>query len=156
MTKKISLPKAYSIKASEHFYSVMRSDVALLREKGSYETCMTVILCCIDALAAESGDANPNKFRAFVTKHFPTLCAELDGAVRGKSGAEVLYDKFRNGFAHLRGPKSGFAIANDSELEGRYAIEVEVNGNGECVAINVDRLINDFTQIVSALERSAA
>ena len=155
MTKKLSLPESYSIKAPEHFYSVMGSDVALLREKGSYETCTTVILCCIDALAAGPGDANPKKFRAFVKIHFPTLCAELDGTVPGKSGAEVLYNKFRNGFAHLRGPKSGFAIANDSELEGRYATEVEIKGKGNCVAINVDRLINDFRQVVAALGRGA-
>lgn len=156
MTKKISLPASYSINAPEHFYAVMRHDVALLRDQGSYETCTTVILCCIDALAAGSGHAHPNKFRAFVKKHFPTLCAELDGAVPGKSGADVLYDKFRNGFAHIRGPKSGFAIANDGELEGRYATEVEVKGNGTWVAINVDRLINDFRQVVADIARRAA
>jgi len=156
MTTKISLPASYSIKAPEHFYTVMDHDVALLRDQGSYETCMTVILCCIDALAAGPDDADRNKFGAFVKKHFPTLCAELDGAVPGKSGAEVLYDKFRNGFAHLRGPKSGFAIANDSELEGRYATEVEVEGKGNWVAINVDRLINDFRQVVAVLGRGAA
>lgn len=156
MTKKISLPASYSIKAPEHFYAVMCHDVALLRDQGSYETCTTVILCCIDALAAGNGDADRNKFGAFVKKHFPTLCAELDGAVSGKSGAEVLYDKFRNGFAHLRGPKSGFAIANDSELEGRYAAEVEVKEKGTWVAINVDRLIKDFRQVVADIGRRAA
>ena len=153
---KISLPASYSIKAPEHFYAVMSSDVALLRDQGSYETCTTVILCCIDALAAGPGDANPNKFRTFVNEHFPALCAELNGAVPGKSGADVLYDKFRNGFAHLRGPKFGFAIANDGELEGHYATEVEVEGKGRHVAINVDRLINDFRKVVADLERGAA
>ena len=156
MTTKISLPASYSIKAPEHLYAVMGHDVALLRDKGSYETCMTVILCCIDALAAGPGDANQRKFGAFVKKHFPTLCAELDGTVPGKSGAEVLYDKFRNGFAHLRGPKSGFAIANDSELKGRYATEVEIKGRGTWVAMNVDRLINDFSRVVADLGRHAA
>lgn len=156
MFKKISLPTSYRIKAPEHFCAVMARDVALLRDRGSYETCTTVILCCIDALAAGSGDADRGKFAAFVKKHFPTLCTELDGAVSGKSGADVLYDKYRNGFAHLRGPKSGFAIANDSELEGRYATEVEIEGRGTWVAINVDRLINDFSQVVADLGRNAA
>lgn len=155
MTEKISLPASYSINAPEHFYAVMCHDVALLRDQGSYETCTTVILCCIDALAAGPGDAHRNKFGAFVEKHFPTLCADLDGTVPGKSGAEVLYDKFRNGFAHLRGPKSGFAIANNSELKGRYAAEVEVKEKGTWVAINVDRLIDDFTQIVADIGRRA-
>lgn len=156
MTNKILLPASYSIKAPEHLYSVMGHDVALLRDKGSYESCTTLILCCIDALAAGPDDANPSKFAAFANKHFPTLCAELDGVVRGKSGAEVLYDKYRNGFAHLRGPKSGFAIANDSELEGRYATEVEIKGRGTWVAINVDRLIKDFIRVVADLGRHAA
>jgi len=154
--KKLSLPASYSIKAPEHFYAVMGRDVALLRDKGSYETCTTVILCCIDALAAGPGNADRSKFGAFVKKHFPTLCAELHGAVPGKSGAEVLYDKFRNGFAHLRGPKSGFAIANDAELEGHYATEVEIEGKGKYVAINVDRFIDDFRQVVADLGRGAA
>jgi hypothetical protein len=156
MTKKISLPASYRIKAPEHFYAVMGRDVALLRDKGSFETCTTVILCCIDAIAAEPGDADPKKIGAFVKKHFPTLCAELDGAVPGMSGAEVLYKKYRNGFAHLRGPKSGFAIANDSELEGRYATNVEIMGRGTWVAINVDRFINDFIRVVADLRQHAA
>jgi hypothetical protein len=156
MTKKISLPASYRIKAPEHFYTVMGRDVALLRDKGSFETCTTVILCCIDAIAAEPGDADPKKFGAFVKKHFATLCAELDGAVPGMSGAEVLYKKYRNGFAHLRGPKSGFAIANDSELEGRYATNVEIMGRGTWVANNVDRFINDFIRVVVDLRQHAA
>jgi hypothetical protein len=154
MTKKISLPASYRIKAPEHFYTVMGHDVALLRDKGSFETCTTVIFCCIDAIAAGAGDAARSKFSNFVKKYFPTLCTELEGTVPGKSGADILYDKYRNGFAHLRAQKSGFAIANDSELEGRYATEVEIKGRGTWIAINVDRLINDFIQVVANLRGS--
>jgi hypothetical protein len=134
----------------------MRRDVALLRSHASYVTCTTVVLCCIDAIAAAGGDADPGKFRRFVNKHFPVLCTELSGAVAGKSGSMVLYDKFRNGFAHLRGPKSGFAIAENHELKGRYAGELEAEGFGKFMAINVDRFIDDFLRLVEALEQGAA
>jgi hypothetical protein len=156
MTRKLPRSAFYSIKSPEHFYTAMGRDVKLLREHVSYTTCTTVVLCCIDAMAAGSGEANRGSFATFVNEHFPALCADLDGTVPGKSGAEVLYSKFRNGFAHLRGPKSGFAIAEDHELEGRYAGEIEVEGIGKFVAINVDRLINDFLRVVDDLGRGAA
>jgi hypothetical protein len=73
----------------------------------------------MDALAAGGGDTSSGKFGVFARRHFHELCEGLDDAVLGKSGEMVLYNIFRNGFAHLFAPKTGFAIAEDHELETR-------------------------------------
>ena len=116
----------------------------------------TIIVCCLDALAAGSGQASPGKFDAFVSKHFAGLCADLETACPGKAGAAILRDGFRNGFAHLRGPKGQFAIAEDHELEGAFVDEIEIDGVGLFVALNVDRLARDFLLLLDRLENDAA
>lgn len=154
--KRIAKGSYFSIKAPRHFYSIMRRDVQLLRDHTSWTTCVTVVLCCIDAIAAGDGKASSGKFTKFVERHLREPCADLAGAVRGKSGGQVLYSKFRNGFAHLRGPRSGFAIAENGELDGHYAGRVEVDGIGTLVAVNVERLVDEFLRLVTDLEKRAA
>lgn len=156
MTKRLPSSSYYSIRAAENFYRDMRHDVELLRDHGRHTTCTTVILSCLDALAAGPGEASARTFAKFVRHHFPELCADLDGTVKGKSGANVLYDRFRNGFAHLRGPKSAFAIADNAELDGRWAGELEVDGKGTFVAINVERLTSEFLSLIDRLEKGVA
>ena len=91
----------------------MRDDVELLLSKRAYLSLTTVIMCCLDALAAGAGKATRGKFESFVEKHFYGLCTALESVCPGRKGGAILYDEFRNGFAHLRGPKSKFAIAED-------------------------------------------
>jgi hypothetical protein len=156
MTRKLSKDSLYRIRSPENFASAMRDDVRLLAEHRRYVTCTTVILCCVDALSAGTGRATRGKFVAFVTRHFPELCQDLERTVPGRPGAETLYDKYRNGFGHLRGPKSGFAIAEEHEVGGRYADEIEVEGVGPFVALNVDRLTSDFLLFLGRLDTRAA
>lgn len=157
MTDVKRLPRSahYSIKAPRHLFRDMRRDVALLRKHGRYVSCTTIVLCCLDALAADSGGATRGKFVAFVQRHFSVLCAELRKAT-GRPGAEVLYAEYRNGMAHLRGPRSGFAIAEDHEVDGSYARHLHFDGVGTFVAINVDRLIRDFVILTRTLESRGA
>lgn len=133
----------------------MRSDVELLRSHRAYLSLTTVIVCCLDALAAGSGRATRGKFEKFVERHFPDLCRALSTACVSKKGVSVLYDNYRNGFAHLRGPKDGFAIAEDDELNGDWVDQIEVDGVGKYVAINVDRLAKEFLELLNQLEVSA-
>jgi hypothetical protein len=144
----------YRIRDPKNFYSAMRSDVHLLLK--SYLSLTTVIVCCLDALAAGSGEATRPKFEAFVTRHLPDLCTDLEKARPGKKGAATLYDGFRNGFAHLRGPKREFAIAEDLELDGAWADQVEVDNVGSFVALNVDRLAREFLMLLDRLEGGSA
>jgi len=130
----------------------MREDVLLLRAHSRHTTCVTVILSCLDALSAGQGKATAGKFATFVQRHFPDLCFGLDGRVRGKSGAQVLYDKYRNGFAHVRGPKTGFAIADNQELDGNWARVLAVEGKGHFVAINVERFTGECLLLLDKLE----
>ena len=111
-------------------------------------------MCCIDALAAGSGDSSRGKFQAFVSQHFPELIVALKTAGTGGNGAAILYNSFRNGFAHLRGPKATFAIAEDHELDGLWADRIMVESE-EFVAINVDRLAREFLLLVDRLETTA-
>ena len=155
MAHKLPLESLYRIRDPKNFYSAMHADIELLWTNRRYVSLTTVIVCCLDALAADSGDATRRKFEAFVTKHLPDLCAQLQAAYPRQNGAWTLYDKFRNGFAHLRAPKPEFVIAEEHELNGLWAGRVEFNGDGEFTAINVDRLAREFLQLLAVLERSA-
>ena len=108
-------------------------------------------MCCLDALAADPGDAGRGKFGSFMERHFPELCTLLDSVCPGRRGTDVLYDKFRNGFAHNRGPKSNFVIVEDHEVEGHWAGRFP-DLDGKPVGINVDRLAKEFLKLLDQLE----
>lgn len=150
MVRKLPVKTFYRIRDPQNFYAAMRADVDLLWSNRVYLSLTTVILCCLDALAAGSGKATRGKFKCFVMQYLPDLCAALETVCPGKKGAEVLYDDYRNGFAHLRGPKRTFAIATDQELGGDWADRIEVNGS-QLIAINVDRLAREFLMLVNRL-----
>jgi hypothetical protein len=105
------------------------------------------------ASPTSSLSASSGKFCAFVKKNFQELCSDLDGTVPRKSGEKVLYAFFRNGFAHRFAPERGFLIAEDHELDGRYAGIVEFNGVGKFIAINADRLAEDFLKLIESLKK---
>lgn len=144
----------YRIRDPRHFHSAMRSDVTLLHSHRAYVSLTTIIMCCLDALAAGSGKATRGKFEAYIKRHFPGLSEAVERASPGRGGATVLYEAFRNGFAHLRGPKAAFAIAEDHELASNWAERILV-GETELVAINIDRLAREFLVLLSRLESSA-
>ena len=155
MTNKLPPSAFYKIKDPKHFFPAMRSDIKLLQDNARYTTCMTVIMCCIDAVAAGEGEANPGKFAAFAEKYLPQICDGLANTVTGKSGAQVLYDKYRNGLCHLRGPKSGFGIAEDHELCGKYTGVIEIDGVCKFMAVNMDRFTKDFLALLEQFEKDA-
>jgi len=151
MVRKLSPEGFYQIRDPNNFHAAMCADVELLLSKRAYVSLTTVIMCCLDALAAGSGEATRGKFESFAGKHFPGLCTALESVCPGRKGGGILYDEFRNGFAHLRGPKSKFAIAEDHELSGDWADMVEVNAVGHFVAINIDRLAGEFLRVLGQL-----
>ncbi len=156
MTIKLDRNAFYDIRAPQNFCSAMRKDVKLLFQNAAYTTCTTVVLCCIDALSAGNGDSSSRKFKRFVSRNFPVLCAELERLVSKKQGAEILYERFRHGLAHVRSPRFGFAIADNTEMEGRYAAEVQIEGFETFIAVNAERLINDFLELLDRIEQGAA
>ena len=155
MVRQLLATTFYRVRDPKNFYKAMRRDVALLLEHRAYLSLTTVIVCCLDALAAGSGKASRRQFEAFVVQHFPELCADLHARYPTRPGARSLYDGFRNGFTHLRGPKSEFAIAEDHELDGAWADTVAVDGVGQFVALNVDRLAREFLNLLDELEQGA-
>ena len=155
MPKTLPSTAYYSIRDPQNYYRDMREDVEVLRANKRFTACVLVILSCLDAIAAGKGDATNGKFKSFATTEFPELCKGLDGILPGKSGADVLYDSFRNGFMHLRGPKANFGIADNSELDGKWAGLVTVEGKGTYVVINVERLIEHFLALVNRLEAAS-
>jgi|SRR5882724_4630884 len=87
MLRNFSSPKdVYRIRAPKNFYAAMRDDVELLLQNKRYLALTTVIMCCVDALAADSGDADRGKFERFMKKHFPDLCTLLDPKKRAQVG----------------------------------------------------------------------
>jgi hypothetical protein len=153
MARKLPPETFYQIRDSKNFYAEMRADIELLRSNRRYVSLATVIVCCLDALAAGPGEATYGKFEKFVKTHFPDFCSALESLRPGRSGSRILYDDFRNGFAHLRGPKSKFAIAEDHELGGDWADLVEVDAVVQFVAINIDRLAQEFLKLLDQLEK---
>ena len=142
----VRLPKTaiYQIKSPGTLYVGMVRDVDLLFNQPAFTSCATLIVCFIDALAAGTGKASKPKFLAFMKKYFPVLCSELAAAVPGKAGAVTFYEQFRNGLAHLRGPKSGYALARETETGEKYAEVFDVDGRSQYVGVNIDRLHTDF------------
>ncbi|MBM3728536.1 MAG: hypothetical protein FJW40_24315 [Acidobacteria bacterium] len=131
----------------------MKSDVTLLHEHRAYLSLTTIVFCCLDALAAGRGKATSGKFKNFVSHHFPVLVDDIENACdRRGSGAAILYDAFRNGFAHLRAPKIRFAIAEDHELDSRWVGFIQADESGRFLALNVDRLTREFLTLVDRLE----
>ena len=145
MALKISPENFYKIRDPKNFHKAMRDDIELLRLRKAYVSLTTLLMCCLDALAAGTGKADRGKFTKFVRKHFPDLCEELGTACPGHRGADILYEEYRNGFVHLQGR---FAIAENYELEGRWAGVVEVDGEGQLTAINIDRLAKEFLTLL--------
>src|SRR5262245_39208422 len=140
MVRKLPPDTFYSIRDPNNFYRAMRDDVAFLHKHRKYLSLTTVLVCCLDALGAVSGEATRGKFASFVTQHFPQLCEAFEKCCPGKTGAATLYENFRNGFAHLRIPKGKFAIVEDHEVDGLWVDLFEIDGQGQFVGLNVDRL----------------
>lgn len=152
MVRKLSRENFYQIRDPKNFYAEMRSDVELLLSKRAYTSLTTLIMCCLDALGAPvSGEATRGTFEKFVEQHFHDLCNAL-GTICGRKGSGILYEKYRNGLAHLRGPKSEFAIAEHGELGGAWADIVDVDEIGQFKTINVDRLAKEFLALLTKLE----
>jgi hypothetical protein len=83
MVRKLSPEGFYKIRDPKNFHAAMRADVELLLSKRAYLSLTTVIMCCLDALAAGSGRATRGKFERFVTKHFHDLCTALESVCPG-------------------------------------------------------------------------
>jgi hypothetical protein len=153
MHRTLKAKEIYRISAPENLYKDMRADVKLLHSHKAYASLTTIIMCCIDALAAGSGTAGPKCFYSFVEKHFPDLCTALDPVWPGRKGSHVLYDKFRNGFAHKRGPKLDSLIMQDYEvMNDCWAEKFNIDTGGQAVGLNVDRLAREFLTLLDRLE----
>src|SRR6185295_12334284 len=103
MAIKINPDQVYLIRDPAHFYDEILKDLKLLWDSGAFSSAVTLIVCFIDAFAGGS----KKNFLPFMERHFPALCAELLALRPRKTGATTFYDEFRNGMAHLRGPKTG-------------------------------------------------
>jgi len=128
----------------------MRDDIKLLFSNKRYVSMTTLIVCCMDALAGYPGKADKRKFVSFVSTHFRDLDAELGALFPGKAGALTFYELFRNGFAHVRAPNGGCAIAEEWELPGQWAGKIDVGGVLRN-AVNVDRIAHQFLALVNRL-----
>ena len=152
MIRQIPNVQFYNIHDQNNFYNAMRKDVQLLLDNKAYLSLATVVVCCLDALAAGSGYAGRAKFIAFVEQHFPQLCTELHATYPRRDGADTLYREYRNGFAHIRSPRPKFAIVENYEIDGAWAEEFAINGMGTFVGLNVDRLGREFLLLLDKLE----
>jgi hypothetical protein len=56
----------------------------------AYLSLTTVIMCCIDGLAADPWNAG--KFEAYLRQNLAELCCELEIACANRNGAGILYE----------------------------------------------------------------
>jgi hypothetical protein len=155
--QEIALENLYIVRDPKNFLPDMRKDVEVLLTNRRYLSLTTIIVLCLDALAAGSGEPKKSKFENFVTKHFPDLCTALELAAsqalspRREKGARLLYEGFRNGFAHYRAPKVNFAIVEDREIKGKWADWIK-SGERSGIGLNVDKLAREFLKVLQQLE----
>ena len=90
MVRRIPADNFYRIRDPKNFYATMRSDVTLLLKHRAYLSLTTVILCCLDAIAAGSGEASKGKFGTFISRHFPDLIASIEKNCAGKKEIATL------------------------------------------------------------------
>lgn len=83
--QEIALENLYIVRDPKNFLPDMRKDVEVLLTNRCYLSLTTIIVLCLDALAAGSGEPKKSKFENFVTKHFPDLCTALNQLLRRRS-----------------------------------------------------------------------
>ena len=152
MVVKLTKKDFYSLRDPANLYRDMLRDVELLYQQSAFTSCITLIVCFIDTLATGSGKAKKSKYTAFMEKQFKVLCNELRVAVPSKQGSVTFYEQFRNGLAHIHGPKTGYALARNNETGGKYIEIFEVDQYGRYVGINVDRLYAEFVELLKKIE----
>ncbi len=155
MSKNIPKSEFVNIGNLSTRYNTMIDDVSLLYQQGRFVSCTWLILSCLDTLASAAVSSNRGAFSRYVVDHFPVLDKELSAIQQNKSGGDLLYDRYRNGLAHAFGPKHGFALARNDELDGAFAGVVEVEELGPFIGLNVDRLATEFLEHVRQLAKAA-
>ncbi len=132
---------------------LMLADVELLYREERFTSCCLLIMCFLDALASPGKDRDKGAFQKLLGDEFRPLCEALR-PLHNVEPSALIYDRYRNGLSHGLGPKPGFAMCRDAELEGRYAGAIaHPSANGTLIGLNVDRLFNDFCAL---LRRRAA
>jgi hypothetical protein len=154
--KTIPTDEVFRTGVSSNRYNLMHLDVELLHRQERFTSCTVLMMCFVDALASPDSDSDRSRFAQFVKAHFAELYKGLDGLVPGKTGGDLLYDRYRNGLLHRLGPKAGFALCRNAELDGAFVGEIEIEGMGRFTAINVDRLVDEFLSLIRRLENEAA
>src|SRR5215831_9260228 len=102
MARRISGP-LYSVGTPRNrFGSMVRALRALYDSphRREHVAIACLIVCYIDAMAAHGGEGKKGPYLAFLRANFKSLCAGLDGLERGKDGAKVFYEFFRNELVH--------------------------------------------------------
>ena len=152
----IPLEQAFRTSETRNRHGLMKNDVMALYASRAFTSCTILVMCFLDALASPTTDSDRGSFGRFVDLYFPELASGLDGLVPGKTGSDLLYDRYRNGLLHRLGPKDRFAICTDPELDGAWVGQVEVESLGIFTGINVDLLVQRFVDVVQRLEGAAA
>ena len=61
----------YSTRDPAHFHDGLIKDVKVLWDAQAFPSCLTLIVCFIDTLAAKDANATKEKFASFMKVHFP-------------------------------------------------------------------------------------
>ncbi|HUK55750.1 MAG TPA: hypothetical protein VLY20_03745 [Nitrospiria bacterium] len=120
----------------------LKKSVEICHKDGRYVAVLCIIVCGIDAFAAgdKSFTAHKRDYLKILEKHFPVLSKKL--------GAQKFYNTYRHGIVHHFHPMKGYNLSQDSDLNGEYVAELEIEGRQAAgVSINMDRLISDFIQL---------
>lgn len=144
--KKLLPDQMFNVAELRHKTQLMRRAIELLSHDPDMGfVLMTLVANFIDGLARGPKGQTKSYYLNYLKSHFPELCAEL--------GAESFYSHFRSAAVHEFAPRPPFALAHDSELDGDYLVSRE-DSNTTWSILNVDRLVQDFLQHLSVIERN--
>lgn len=116
--------------------------VSLLYTKRMYSAVTSLITAYIDWMAGGS----ERKYKQILTRKFPLLVQELS--------PKTFYDKYRCGMLHGASPRSGYALIEEGESDGKYINEIKIEKR-VFVGLNIDRLVKDFVKVAKEIAGSA-
>lgn len=134
MVKKNSQKNITNIAGKEFTTRMMGESVKKCFDKDLFLPALILICCYIDGLSNGEKDGYIKNLKL----HFPDLCKEL--------GAQIFYQKYRNGVIHEFGMKDGFALGRGGiDINSCYIQEQIIEeSRTKLFTLNIDRFVKEF------------
>ena len=139
--KEISIKDIVNPKDKNVVKRAMINPVKRALERKEFMAVLCLVCCFIDGIL---GDGSEERYKKKLPIFFPTLCNEIKPS--------IFYDKYRCGIVHNFAIRSGYGIAENHEINGKYVEEMRIKETGKTmIFLNIERLASDFIKMVDKL-----